>query len=352
MSGAGSPGRRADSGSALTESFDALMDLGRRCAARPVVPAGGVGAIQARTKAGWRSSAPSPDFSPRRCSTARCSAPIRRVASRRFAQARRDDAEDSSRSTTQYVPDHAVLAFAGESRCPRRGHSSNPSFGPGKNRRAEVDRSRRPGGRRVENVISSPGRDRSRRPGRRHSGDEAHQCRLHGWRSSTGSRGHDGAVVPPPARGKGVHVRIGSGLSAATSRRLERLDQRPDGSDRGGVDAISSRRSASFARCPSRSGELADAKRSIVAVFALSLDRRLQILGLYLDRWRYGLPADYWGAYAERIAVVTENRCRRRRRNISRRDASRLWWSGTRRRSPAFSARRGSSRSTTRTASW
>jgi zinc protease len=52
--------------------------------------------------------------------------------------------------------------------------------------------------------------------------------------------------------------------------------------------------------------ELADAKRSMVASFALSLESPAQLLNLYLTQWRYKLPADYWDRYAERVMAVTK----------------------------------------------
>jgi zinc protease len=53
--------------------------------------------------------------------------------------------------------------------------------------------------------------------------------------------------------------------------------------------------------------ELEDAKRSMVASFALSLESPAQLLGLYLAQWRYKLPADYWDRYADRIMSVTKD---------------------------------------------
>jgi zinc protease len=51
--------------------------------------------------------------------------------------------------------------------------------------------------------------------------------------------------------------------------------------------------------------ELADAKRSMIASFALSLESPAQLLGLSITSWRYRLPADYWDRYPERVAAVT-----------------------------------------------
>jgi predicted Zn-dependent peptidase len=51
--------------------------------------------------------------------------------------------------------------------------------------------------------------------------------------------------------------------------------------------------------------ELADAKRSLIASFALSLESPAQLLGRSVTAWRYKLPPDYWDRYAERVTVVT-----------------------------------------------
>lgn len=51
--------------------------------------------------------------------------------------------------------------------------------------------------------------------------------------------------------------------------------------------------------------ELSDAKRSMVASFALSLESPRQVIGYYVTRWRYNLPADYWDRYPGHIMAVT-----------------------------------------------
>ncbi len=52
--------------------------------------------------------------------------------------------------------------------------------------------------------------------------------------------------------------------------------------------------------------ELADAKRSLTAQYALELESPAQLLGLSVNRWRYKLPSDYYDRYAERINAVTK----------------------------------------------
>lgn len=51
--------------------------------------------------------------------------------------------------------------------------------------------------------------------------------------------------------------------------------------------------------------ELADAKRSLVASFALAIESPGAALNNALVLWRYGLPADYWDRYPERIMAIT-----------------------------------------------
>ena len=51
--------------------------------------------------------------------------------------------------------------------------------------------------------------------------------------------------------------------------------------------------------------ELADAKRSLSAQYALELESPAQLLALSVNRWRYKLPADYYDKYSERINAVT-----------------------------------------------
>ena len=51
--------------------------------------------------------------------------------------------------------------------------------------------------------------------------------------------------------------------------------------------------------------ELRDAKRSMVAAFALSLENPSQVLNYYITRYQYKLPVDYWDKYPERITGIT-----------------------------------------------
>jgi predicted Zn-dependent peptidase len=51
--------------------------------------------------------------------------------------------------------------------------------------------------------------------------------------------------------------------------------------------------------------ELEDAKRTIIAKFALSLESPEQVLQSAIEIKRYGLPADYWDTYPQKIAAIS-----------------------------------------------
>lgn len=55
---------------------------------------------------------------------------------------------------------------------------------------------------------------------------------------------------------------------------------------------------------PVPAAELDEAKRALVASFALSLENQLQLLGDALEVHHFGLPADYWDKYPEHIAGI------------------------------------------------
>jgi len=56
---------------------------------------------------------------------------------------------------------------------------------------------------------------------------------------------------------------------------------------------------------PVPASEFQDSKRALEASFALSLENPGQILGYYIQSWTYGFPPDYWDTYPAKIAAVT-----------------------------------------------
>jgi zinc protease len=57
--------------------------------------------------------------------------------------------------------------------------------------------------------------------------------------------------------------------------------------------------------------ELEDAKRSIIGGFALQLESPQSLLQNIITQKLYGLPADYWDAYPQKIAAVTAEEAQR-----------------------------------------
>ncbi len=55
---------------------------------------------------------------------------------------------------------------------------------------------------------------------------------------------------------------------------------------------------------PVPQSELDDARHAIVAGFALALEQPARLLDNWMTVQYYGLPADYWDRYPDRIAAV------------------------------------------------
>jgi zinc protease len=70
------------------------------------------------------------------------------------------------------------------------------------------------------------------------------------------------------------------------------------------TDLLDELRQVREVRVPAQ--ELADAKRSLIAAFALNLESPQTLLSNAVTRYRHGLPADYWDRYPERIMAVTD----------------------------------------------
>ncbi len=69
-------------------------------------------------------------------------------------------------------------------------------------------------------------------------------------------------------------------------------------------DLLDELRQARETRIPPK--EFADAKRSLVASFALTLESPQALLNNAVTRYRYNLPTDYWDRYPDRIMAITD----------------------------------------------
>ena len=104
---------------------------------------------------------------------------------------------------------------------------------------------------------------------------------------------------------KGYTYGVGSGLSAQLYRGdwQASMAVRTDVTDPALTDLLDEIRQMREVPVPAR--ELADAKRSLVSSFALSLENPTAVLNNYVTLWIYKLPADYWDTYPQRIEAIT-----------------------------------------------
>jgi predicted Zn-dependent peptidase len=104
---------------------------------------------------------------------------------------------------------------------------------------------------------------------------------------------------------KGYTYGIGSGFSASLYRGAwtSSTNVRTDVTEPALDDLLAE--IAGLRDTPVSDKELADTKRAIVGSFALALENPQQVLSYYIDSWMYGLPADYWDTYPAKIAAVT-----------------------------------------------
>jgi zinc protease len=104
---------------------------------------------------------------------------------------------------------------------------------------------------------------------------------------------------------KGYTYGIGSGFSATqhTGSWSASTNVRTDVTDPALTDLMAEIELMRSTPVPEK--ELNDAKRAIVASFALSLESPEQLLGYYVQNWLYNLPPDYWDTYPAKISAVT-----------------------------------------------
>jgi zinc protease len=104
---------------------------------------------------------------------------------------------------------------------------------------------------------------------------------------------------------KGYTYGVGSGFTAPAFRGQwsASTDVRTDVTDPALTDLLAEIEGMRTTPVPEK--ELNDAKRAIVASFALSLESPEQLLGYYVQNWTHNLPADYWDTYPARISAVT-----------------------------------------------
>lgn len=308
--GAGAASTAAQvSGSALTPSFPALFDLAADMLLHPAFPAAEVDRYRSRTKGSLIQVRANPDF----LATERLDELVfgTHPASRLLASAASLDAATPQSLAdfykTHYVPDHAMIAFAGDITLAQARSMVESRLGawPKANvpKPATQDPPPIPGAKIV--LISRPNSVQTTM----YIGTQALARTSTDYTSLLVANRVLGGVMGRLFRHlreeKGYTYGIGSGFASApyVSAWNASTSVRTDVTDPALHDLLAE--IALMRDTPVPQQELEDSKRALVASFALSLESPQQMLSYYIDSWTYNLPATYWDDYPARISAVT-----------------------------------------------
>lgn len=208
---------------------------------------------------------------------------------------------------THYVPDHAVMAFAGDitldgartmvekylGEWKRAGTTPPKPTDPGAMGKAKVYLVDRPGSVQTTLYVGTQGLTRL----------NPDYPSLSVANRVLG--GVMGRLFRHLREEKGYTYGIGSGISSApyVSSWTASTSVRTEVTEPALKDLLAE--IAEMRDKPIPEQELADSKRAVVAQFALSLESPQRMLGYATDTWELGLPADYWDVYPAKISAVT-----------------------------------------------
>jgi zinc protease len=297
------------SGGALTENLGQLLDLAADVLLNPSFPAEEWDRLKTRASAGLMQQRTQPGFlSQERFSkvifgdhpASRISATpdtLKAITREAMIEAHR----------TRFVPDHALIAFAGDitlaearklvesklSAWKKAGVPAPAVTEPGPAGPAKVYLVGRPNSVQTSLVVGAQSMSRT---------DPDYIPLTVANRVLGGAMGR---LFRHLREEKGYTYGVGSGFSATQHRGQwsASTNVRTDVTDPALTDLLADIDAMRTAAVPEK--ELTDAKRAIVASFALSLESPEQLLGYYVQNWLYGLPADYWDTYPSKVSAVT-----------------------------------------------
>jgi zinc protease len=298
------------SGGSLTESFDKVFDIATDVLLNPTFPAEEWTRAKGRAKSQLQTQRASPNF----------------LASEKYSKIMYGDhpagritvtAESLDAITpeamaefhrTHYVPDHALIAFAGDISLAEAKKKVEEKLGGWKKAgipKPAITEPPTPGAQKVTLVarpasvqtllmIGAPGMTRM---------DPDYEALTVANRVLGGTMGR---LFRHLREEKGYTYGIGSGMNAPRWRG----DWTASTSVRTAVTADALRdllaEIAEMRDTPVPASEFEDSKRALVASFALSLENPGAVLNYYVQSWTYGFPADYWDTYPARISAVTQ----------------------------------------------
>ena len=297
------------SGAGLTEHIDRIFDMAADVLLRPTFPDEEFVKYRQRTLAGLNQQRSFPGFlvQERWSKTMYGDHPAGRLAisPAQLNAITRDQLVAHHKA--RYVPDHAVIAIAGDISLADARRLVESKLGGWA--RAGV-----PAPRTTDPAVAGPGRV--------HLVDRANSVQTSFVVGSQAINRTDpdydalqvmNAVVGGGPTGrlftnlretKGYTYGAYSGMSAGQFRGVwsARTDVRSEVTEPALTDLMEELRQIRDVPVPAK--ELADKKRSLVASFALSLESPQAMLNYYITSWMYKLPADYWDRYPERIMRV------------------------------------------------
>jgi zinc protease len=297
------------SGSALTENFDRLFGLASEILLAPAFSAEEWDRLKTRARAGLIQQRANPSFlaSEQYSRVIYTDHPAGRVsATPATLDAITRDAMVALHRA-RYVPDHAAIAFAGditladarkavEARLggwTKRGAPKPAVTDPNPIGARKVYMVARPNSVQTTLMVGTQALDRK---------NSDYEKLLVANRVLGGAMGR---LFRHLREEKGYTYGIGSGISATNFRGdwTVSTSVRTEVTEPALKDLLAE--VAEMRDTPVPAAELADAKRALVASFALSLESPQQVLNYYVNSWLYGLPADYWETYPARISAVT-----------------------------------------------
>ena len=297
------------SGNALTENFDRIFDIAADILMNPTFPAAEWDRAKARLKVGLQQQRVNPSLlaqehyarllygthpSGRITTTAQMIDAITRDAMVEWHK-------------TRYVPDHALIAFAGDITMADARKKVEAKLGAWKKAGVPKPTVEEPPAAAAPKVtlVNRPNSVQTLMLLGAPSMTRLHEDYVPLTVANRVLGGTMGRLFRHLREEKGYTYGIGSGFSALQHRG----DWSVSTSVRTAVTADALRdlmaEIAEMRDKPVPASEFSDAKRAIEASFALTLENPASILNYYVQSWTFGLPPDYWDTYPAKIAAVT-----------------------------------------------
>ena len=297
------------SGGALTENFDKVLEIAADILLNPTFPVEEWERAKARAKSGLQQQRTNPNFlgSERYNAIMYGTHPAGRITTTAQALDAITREAMAEFHRTKYVPDHALIAFSGDISLAEARKKVETAFAGWK--KAGVPKP-------VLQDPPMPGAPKVTLVARPNSvqtfvmvGTTAMNRLDPDYEELTVANrvlgGPMGRLFRILREEKGYTYGIGSGFSAPKYRGTwtASTSVRTPVTEGALTDLLA--QIAEMREKPVPASEFEDAKRAIAAAFALSLESPGAILNYYVQSWTYGMPADYWDTYPQKIAAVT-----------------------------------------------